>query len=305
MVSPPTRAKPDNRLRLDFGVVGKHLFRIRERHIADHLAPLIAGRAAATAKLDLVLRCIALSPQHAGPREPGLILPRCSWELLHDLAKGDRGQGSGGPGLDATPEALKLKRKWVGSQLGRLEEMKLVRRVLRPGSRPQLIVLKDDGSGEPFDDPDGSPGNTYISIRGSVIASHALASWGAPELSAYLAAMVAERSENSDGRRIEPGTGRWFRPLAWFADVDGFYGPSDRVRVEFSVSTLERGISKLVKDKLMRRRRIYRNPGNNRRLKGPRNLYWNNFDGLDQQVKPPKPGQPEDVDDFEDEEIPF
>lgn len=290
MVAPP-RSEKDTRLRLDFGVIGKHLFRVRERHIADHLVELISRRAAATAKLDLVLRCIALSPQHAGKREPGLILPQCSWELLHDLARGDRGLGSVGPGIDASPEALKLKRKWVGHELGRLEKMKLVRRELRPGNRPRLFVLRDDGSGEPFDDPDGSQGNTYISIRGSVIASRALAQWGAPELSAYLAAMAAERSENHDGRRIEPGTGRWYRPLAWFADKDDLYGPSDRVRMRFSVPTLERGIANLEADKLIGRRRILRNPRTNRRLKGPRNLYFNNFDSLDERVASPKRGK--------------
>ncbi len=291
MVTAPSKPKTDPRLRLDFGVVGKHLFRIRERHIADHLAPLISKRAAATAKLDLVLRCIALSPQHAGKREPGIVLPQCSWELLHDLARGDQGLGSVGPGMDATPDALKLKRKWVGHELGRLEKMKLVRRELRPGNRPRLFVLRDDGSGKAFDDPDGSQGNTYISIRGSVIASKALASWGAPELSAFLAAMTAERSENHEGRRIEPGTGRWYRPLAWFADKDGFYGPSDRVLIEFSVPSLERGIAKLEAESLITRRRILRNPRTNRRLKGPRNLYVNNFDALDAQVRPPKAGK--------------
>jgi hypothetical protein len=305
MVPPPKTNGKDDRLRLDLDVVGKHLFRIRERHIAEHLVPLISGRAAATAKLDLVLRCIALSPQHTGKRQPGLVLPRCSWELLHDLAKGSGGLGDVGPGIDATPKVVKLKRKWVGSQLARLEQMKLVRRELRPGNRPRLFVLRDDGSGEPFDDPDGTRGNTYITIRGSLIASRSLSSWGAPELSAYLAAMAAERSEHSEGRRIEPGTGEWFRPLAWFADTEELYGPPDRVRMGFSAATLERGIDSLVDDKLIRRRRILRNPRTNRRLKGPRNLYRNNFDALDEQVKPVTVPRRRDLEDFEDELIEF
>jgi hypothetical protein len=302
MVASPTRPEDDQRLRLDFGVVGKHLFRIREHHVADHLVPLISSRAAATAKLDLVLRCIALSPQHTGRRVPGLVLPQCSWELLHDLSKGDQGLGDVGPGMDASPEALKLKRKWVGQQLKRLEEMRLVRREARPGNRPRLLVLRDDGSGQPFDDPDGSLGNTYISILGSVVGSRALASWGAPELSAYLAAMAAERSENRQGRNIEPGTGRWYRPLAWFADKNGLYGPSNRVRMGFSVPTLERGIASLEASRLISRRRILRNPRTNRRLKGPRNLYFNNFDSLSDKVKPVKPAE---FDEFEEGLIEF
>ena len=302
MVPTPSASANDQRLQLDFGVVGKHLFRVRERHVADHLVPLISGRAAATAKLDLVLRCIALSPQHTGRRVPGLVLPQCSWELLHDLSKGDQGLGDVGPGMDPSPEALKLKRKWVGQQLKRLEEMNLLKREARPGNRPRLLVLRDDGTGQPFDDPDGSRGNTYISILGSVIGSRALASWGAPELSAYLAAMAAERSENRRGRNIEPGTGRWYRPLAWFADKDGLYGPSDRVQMGFSVPTLERGIVRLEAARLMSHRRIHRNPRTNRRLKGPRNLYFNNFDSLGDKVWPVEPAE---FDEFEEGLIEF
>ncbi len=198
--------------------------------------------------------------------------------------------------MDPSPDALKLKRKWVGQQLKRLEEMKLVRRELQRGKRPRLVALRDDGSGQPFDDPDGSPGNTYVSILGSVIAAGALASWGAPELSAYLAAMAAERSESKKSKRKDPGTGRWYRPLAWFADKDGFYGPSDRVRMGFSVPTLERGIAKLESAKLMSHRRILRNPRTNRRLKGPRNLYFNNFDSLNDKATFVEPDDFDDLD---------
>lgn len=302
MVSPKSHSLNNEKLQLDHGVFGKRLFRIRERHVADHLVPLISSRAAATAKLDLVLRCIALSPQHAGNREPGLVLPKCSWELLHDLSKEDQGLGDTGPGMDASPEAVKLKRKWVGQQLKRLEAMKLIRREARPGKRPRLLVLRDDGSGQQFDDPDGSPGNTYISILGSVIGSRALANWGAPELSAYLAAMAAERSEVRQGKSIAPGTGRWYRPLAWFADKDGFYGPSDRVRMGFAVPTLQRGITRLEAAKLMAHKRIYRNPRTNRRLQGPRNLYFNNFDSLENRVRPVESVK---IDEFEEESIEF
>lgn len=180
--------------------------------------------------------------------------------------------------------------------------MGLVKREPKPGYRPRLLVLRDDGSGEPFDDPNGTRGNTYVSVLGSVIGSRALASWGAPELSAYLAAMAAERSENRDGKHIDPGTGRWYRPLAWFADKDELYGPSDRVRMGFSVPTLERGIASLEKSELMSHRRITRNPRTNRRLKGPRNLYFNHFDLLSDEVKPLMTG---DLDEFEEGLIEF
>ena len=268
-----------DKLQLGFRVVGKHLFRVRERHIAEHLVPLIASRAAGTAKLDLVLRCIALLPRDASNREPGTVLPWCSWELLHDLSRGSEGLGAVSPGMDPSQAVLKLKRKWTGQQLGRLEDEGLLRREPRPGKRPKIILLRDDGSREPLDDPDGSPGNTYVTILGAVIATRTLASWGAPELAAYLAATVAERHAAPTHKR-QPGAGTWFRSLAWFADSAGFYGPESRVRVGFSEPTLERGIKKLEATNLMSHERIATVPGTNRRLSGPRNLYTNNFASL-------------------------
>ncbi|HEX2391811.1 MAG TPA: hypothetical protein VHI77_02720 [Solirubrobacterales bacterium] len=265
-------------LRLGFGVVGKHLFRVRERHIADHLAPLIASRAVGAAKVDLVLRCVALLPHDAGNREAGTVLSRCTWELLHDLSRPSDHLGAVPPGLDPPESVRKLKRKWVGQQLSRLEDLGLLRRDMQSGRRPKLVIFRDDGSGEPFDDPDGSAGNTYVTILGAVIASRTMTAWGAPELAAYLAAMVGER--HATPRPTEPGSGKWFRSLAWFADSDGFYGPESRVKINFSEATLERGIKRLEADGLMSRKRITTAPGTNRRLSGPRNLYANNFASL-------------------------
>jgi hypothetical protein len=177
--------------------------------------------------------------------------------------------------MDPSESVRKLKRKWVGEQLSRLEQLGLLRRETRPGKRPKLVVLRDDGSGDLFDDPDGTTGNTYVSILGAIVASRALAKWGAPGLAAYLAAMVGER--HASPRPAKPGTGKWFRSLAWFADVDGFYGPNDRVKIAFSEATLERGLKSLEKGGLISRKRISVAPGTNRRLSGPRNLYTNNF----------------------------
>ena len=48
----PTRRSPELKgLRYGRGVVGKHRFRVRERHVAEHLAPLISDKAAGAAKL--------------------------------------------------------------------------------------------------------------------------------------------------------------------------------------------------------------------------------------------------------------
>jgi hypothetical protein len=287
----PTK-KQAPQLKLGFRVYGKYLFRVRDRHLAAHLVPLIAARSAGAAKLDLVLRCMALLPVHAGKREPGLVLPQCSWELLHDLSRRSDGLGAVEPGRDPDETVRKQKRKWVGQNLIKLEGLKLVRREKRPGARSKLIVLRDDGTGEPLDDPDGKPGNSYTTILGSVIATRTLANWGASELAAYLAATVAERHESGKRPKKELGFGTWFRPLAWFADADGFYLPGNRVRMGFSVPTLERGVKKLEAAGLLSHERILSIPGSGQPLKGPRNLYTNNFGSLNAEAEKASPAVP-------------
>jgi hypothetical protein len=271
-------------LRYGRRVLGKRLFRVREQHVADHLIPLMTHRALGAAKLDLVLRGVALQEAHAGRREVGLVLPSYSWEQLHDLARTATSLGATPPDIDASPEVVRLKRKWVGKQLKQLEELKLVRRIEQPGKRPKLVVLRDDGTGEPLDDPDGQPANTYVTILGSIVASGALAAWSTPALSAYLAAMVAERHDPAAQKRRgdrNAGQGGWFRALAWFADTDSHYGPDARVRLPFAVPTLERGFKQLRRDDLVMWQTHSFNPQTLRRLTGPRNFYKNNFQKLE------------------------
>lgn len=266
---------------------GKHLFRVRESHVRDHLGALLEQRAVGAARLDLVLRGLALNPAHSGRRpRPGVVLPQHGYESLHDLAREPTRYEPDVVRLESSddPEVRRLKRKWVGEQLVRLEKLHLVERRERPGRRPELIVLRDDGSGDPFDDPDGTPGNSYVTVLGGVIASGAMAEWKAPELAAYLAAMIAERYERERRRRLgleagPVGGGEWFRPLSWFSD-SSMRNPTD-VTVPFSLSTLERGFAIHRKNGLIvvdKRRRI---PGTGRRFKtGERNLYRNRFHTL-------------------------
>lgn len=261
------------------GVVGKHRFRVRERHIAEHLIPLIAKRSVGAAKLDLLLRGIALPPDTGERPEPGVVLPRYRYEHLYDLVRGGRRLGAQEPGTDASTDVLRLKRKWVRDQLRQLERLNLVERTPQAGRRSRLLVMSDDGIGGPFDDPDGSEGNLYITILGSIISSGRLAAWGTPELSAYLAAMVAERW--APGPRPAPGTGSWYRPLEWFADTRRRYGPEDRTPMAFSVATLERGLDKLEEDGLISHTHITFDPYSRERLQGRRNLYVNAFATLD------------------------
>jgi hypothetical protein len=262
--------------------VGKHRFRIREHHLAAHLAPLIRDKAVGAAKLDLVLRGIALPPAYAGARTPGTILPKYSWEQLHDLARVPTMLGSSALDIDAPPDVVRLKRKWLGVQLARLEKMNLLQREHRPGRRPRILLLADDGSGRPFDDPDGTPGNTYVTIPGSVIASERLAAWGGPELAFFLAAMLAESDAARQSAKgvVTPGGGKWFRPLSWFADLERLRS-AYAIRVPLAVPTLERGLALHEKAGLVAHTHITHHPRTGRRLQGPRNLYIDRFDVLE------------------------
>jgi hypothetical protein len=285
-------------------LVGKHLFRVREVHVRDHLVPLLSKNRLGAAKLNLILRGLALSPQHTGKRStPGLVLNQFTYEDLHDLARGATWFGGDKTGdiQPYDPDLAKLKRKWVGEQLQELEAMKLIHREPRPGTTPTIVVLRDDGSGQTFDDPDGAPGNTYVSILGGIIASGALAEWSMARLTFYLAAMIAERHSlrlpldlpppiltqlreqfpTMAVRGAEPGGGSWYRPLTWFNDAT--QREDSAVLIPFSTSTLERGRKALETEGLVEVHKLSRSPRTGRPFKsGPRNLYINRFGTLTQ-----------------------
>lgn len=264
-------------LRYGSGVVGKGLFRVRDEHIAGHLLTLIHARSPGAAKLDLLLRGIALLPEHAGQRAPGTVLPKISWETLHDLVR-ESSQGADPKHLDSSPEVRKLKRKWVNDNLGKLEEMGLVERDYtgRAGRRPLLRVLRDDGSGDPFDDPTGNSGR-YTSILGGIFSSRAIVGWNGRTLAAYMAAMYAEHHNPPTLQKRGIGAKRWFRSAAWFSDIDGSYGPEGRVKLPIPTASLIKGLNLLEDKGLLSHERILVSPVNGQRLQGPRNIYTNNF----------------------------
>jgi len=281
-------------------LVGKHVFRVREFHVRDHLVPLLRKNRLGAAKLDLILRGLALNPQHTGKRStPGLVLNRFAYEDLHDLARGANWfGGKSGDTYSYDPDLAKLKRKWVGEQLQALEAMRLLRREPRPGNHPTIVVLRDDGLEEAFDDPDGTPGKTYVSILGGIISSGALAEWNMAQLSFYLAAMMAEGHSaplkipldmiellpDLAGRGPEPGSGRWYRPLTWFNDAT--QREDNAVLIPFSTSTLERGLKAFEAEGLVEVRKLRRNPRTGRPFRsGPRNLYVNKFSTLAQAAR--------------------
>lgn len=263
---------------------GKALFRVRQSHVADHYRPLIAQKAYAAVKLDLVLRAIALLPKDAGAREVGFVLRDWSYEDLHDLAKSTPAVRLADDRRDT--KTRHLKRKWVGNQMNKLVAEKLVRLEPHKG-RPTIIVLRDDGSGLPFDDPGGAGGSgddRYLTIRGSVIASGRLATWRAPQLAGYFAAIYAEYHQDRGGGRSfsSNGTGSWWRQLSWFNNAQWY--PKDRVLLPFSKSLLEDGFNALSAEGLISRTNINRDPLSHKKLDAVRVLYTNQFAQLDAEV---------------------
>jgi hypothetical protein len=230
---------------------------------------------------------VALNPVHKGKRKtPGQVLGTYAYPELHDLARGNAwytGQPEDNELLDQA--MLKAKRKWVGDQLRELENLRLLKREDRPGRHPRITVLRDDGTGQPFDDPDGSPNNTYVTILGGIIASGALAEWTTAQLAFYLFAMVAERHDRRyRPGETEPGSGSWFRPLTWISD------PTQRHRgavlIPFKEATLERGRAAFTNEGLITVAKSRYDPVTRQRFQsGTRNLYTNRFDTLTQAAK--------------------
>lgn len=83
-------------------------------------------------------------------------------------------------------------REWVRSQVVYLEDRNLVVREPHPYNDDEQVVrvLRDDGSGELLDDPDGRT-DRYVTLNGTLMVSGVCAAWDTPELVCYL----ADRSE--------------------------------------------------------------------------------------------------------------
>lgn len=246
------------------------LLRLRETHIRDHVAPLLTAGAHGVVKLDLILRGLARN------QPEGELPSSVSWARLHDLARSD----------EFYRRDLRLKRNWVGPKLEQLESLGLLVRTAIPGNRSTLNILADDGSERPLDDPDGSPGSRYLTIPADLIGYGWLREWRSSQLAALFACMVAERFSDgggidalkSDLQVKEIGNGLWLRPLRWFADSEG-YRPADHVRIPFGERSLQRGMTELIKDGLLVREYVYRNPATGKPFRDRRSryLYWNQF----------------------------
>ena len=275
------------------GVTGKYQFRVRELHVAENYVPLLKAKKLGAVKLDLVLRGVALLPKHAGNREPGLVLPDISYQSLHDICRPPSHFSMRLPEDEIDDrQILRLKRNWVGKQLGVLEQAGALRRVSGNRGRPRIIVQRDHGTG-PFDDPDGTEGNSYITISGPIIAQW-LKFWGTPEVSAYLAAMVADRyARLKNPGHFPRGGAIWFETLDWFADPHG-YRPQGHVRIGFTSRTLQRGLANLRTDNLVtwEHRTIRPDKPGHRFRSGRRNIYTNHFDQVDAQATAQQGQQP-------------
>ena len=257
-----------------FTVGGRARLRVREVHAQDHLAPLLSRGAVGTVKVDLLLR--GLARPGGGQEEPGRVPYQLSWDHLHDLVRPRAFYG----------DAAVLKRKWMSDKLEQLEDMGLLHRERRAGRRPVIVMLRDDGSSLPYDDP-GATADSYVTVLGSLFETERITSWGAPQIAAYLAAMIAERLARADPAmaHLEAdrpfGGGIWFRPLNWFAD-DERSRPVEHIRIPFSTRTLRRGIELLRSEHLIASRRIHEDPRTGRPFatRYGRYLYFNGFDDV-------------------------
>ncbi len=264
---------------------GSHRFRIRQRLVRDHYVPLIRGKSYGAIKLDMLLRCVALGPDDLGARmEPGIVLWDWSFENLYDLVRDEPAVRSPGERDDA--RIRHLKRKWVADQLAKLRERKLVRLEPRAGRRPAIIMRRDDGRGRQFDDPgrtfadelDPAKRDPYFTINGGLIGSGEMKTWTAAEIAAYFAALSAEfHAPRSSGQPTPTGTGRWYRPLAWFNTAE--WGPEGRVLLPFAASQIEKGLLSLQqKSLILIQHGVTHDPRDaKRRFNQRRNIYRNRF----------------------------
>jgi hypothetical protein len=267
-------------------IIGKPFYRIRETHVRDHYVPLIAKNALGAAKLDLALRGIALPPGGTGKRKEGvgLVLPAISYEEIHDLVRTPDHYAKLQKKLYDPDDALhrKQKREWVREQLDKLERLNLIKRT-HPvgGGRPKIHVLKDDGSGESFDDPKGGGSNAYFTTLSCVISSGRLRSWTSSEFCFYIAAMIGERHhryrvDDSSAR----GCGQWYQAYSWFLD-DHNHRPEAHVRIPFSKATLDRGLRSFLGSGLVTKVKERKDPYTGKKFqRGPRNIYTNHFGEL-------------------------
>lgn len=289
-------SKQHNGIEYAPGVPGKYLFRVREVYVAGPAADLIRSRRVGALKLDLVLRGLALLPEHAGDREPGHVLRhrgRLSYQVLHDLCRNPSRFAVAAPhDTEDDPAVLEKKRTWVREQLQVLEGRQLVQRSADPkGRRPEITVLRDRCDGEPLDDPGATAtaADGYVTISGAVLSSAHFRDWGAPEVVAYLCAMTADRFARHRDRQhaaeaTPPGAATWFRQADWFNGKNSSaYRPEGHTPYPFSTTTIQRGLRALCDQGFIKTRRSTINPQSGQRFaSGPRNIYQNCFTELGQ-----------------------
>jgi len=267
------------------GVRGKKLFRVSERYVAEHVAPLVESRRVDAAKLDLILRGLALLPQHAGKRKVGTVLRvrnRLDYPAMHDLVRDPRRFSMAIPeDDDADAAEREKKREWVREQLQVLEDRKLLTRVDMGDGRHQIVMLCDLGTGEPYDDP-GAKGTqrSYLTVPADVLVLPEFRDWGSPDLAGFLCALVADRyarnaAQKAAGAVPEPGSATWYRQAAWFNNENG-YRLEGNIVLPFSTSTIERGLKSMRDRGYISGYRTKKDPAGGRFLH-PRMIYTNQF----------------------------
>jgi hypothetical protein len=268
------------------GITGKHVFRVSEQYVAEHVAALISRRRPDAVKLDLMLRGLALSPEHAGKRRAGTVLrkqTRADYPAFHDLVRESRRFATTRPEEDDNDVAERdKKREWVREQLQVLERRQLLVRDDLGDGRRQIRMLCDLGDGAPFDDPGAvtAAQRPYVTILGNLLISPEFRTWGSAEIVGFLCAMVADRyarnaQKKKGGSDLEPGSATWYRQAHWFNNKAG-YRPEGHIALPFSTTTIERGLKAMRSRGYITAERRKRSPEGTR-FQHPRLIYTNRF----------------------------
>lgn len=285
-------ARRDNIKGIEYaaGVTGKRSYRVSEQYLADHIVPLVAKGRTDAAKLDLALRGIALSPEHAGKRLPGTVLRKrvpLDYAAMHDLVRDPRRFATGLPEDDDADRIERdKKREWVREQLVELESRRLLQRDDLGDGRYQVIVASDLGDGALFDDPGAKETRrSYITILGAVIADDRFRHWGARELVGFLCAMIADRyartaHQQRTGEELPHGSATWYRQADWFNNGNGFRSEGNIIP-GFSTTTIERGLKAMRNLGYIDADWSMYPPGGGKRFLHRRMIYTNHFDQLE------------------------
>ena len=256
-----------------------------ERYVADHLAPLIASH-----RPDAASSISSFEGSHSRPT---------TWEHANPVSSFATGAAStmrrstissvtrvGSPQpfrrtTMTTRSSGRPNESGYASSFKVLEGRGLLTRRDRGDGPREIVMLRDLGDRQPFDDP-GAKANyrSYVTILGSVLAAPIFRTWGSRELVGFLCATVGDRyacnqQKRAHGVDLVAGSAVWYRQADWFNNENG-YRPAGHVALPFSTTTIERGL-KAMRDRHYIIGHRKKKAPDGKRFQHPRMIYTNRF----------------------------